>query len=90
MAFIGFIDKYVTAPSDRILSLKEADGGFDVRMRVPPGRMYPVGVFCNDEIVADADGAEVVEESIMRGLYVFTVTPTGGECRLRLRRGGNK
>jgi hypothetical protein len=90
MAFIGFIDKYITAPSDRILSLKEVDGGFDVRMCVPPGHVYPIGVFCNDEIAADADRAEVAEKSVVSGLYVFTVTPTGGECRLKLRRGGNK
>ena len=90
MAFIGSIDKYITAPSDRILSLKEVDGGFDVRMCVPPGHVYPIGVFCNDEIAADADRAEVAEKSVVSGLYVFTVTPTGGECRLKLRRGGNK
>ena len=90
IAFIGFLDKYITAPSDRILSMEEADGGFDVKMRIPPGRVYPVGVFCNDKIAADADGVEVAEESVVSGLHVFTVTPTGEECMLRLRRGGNK
>ncbi|HDL85129.1 MAG TPA: hypothetical protein ENH11_02165 [Candidatus Acetothermia bacterium] len=90
IAFIGFLDKYITAPSDRILMMEAADGGLDVRIRVPSGRSYHVGAFHNGEIMCEADGAEVVEESVKGGLHVCTVVPTGEEFTLRFRRGGSR
>ena len=90
IAFIGFLDKYITAPSDRILGIEVADAGFDVRMRVPPWRTYPIGAFLDGQLTADADGAKVVEESVQDGLHVFTVIPTRGKFTLRVRRGEDR
>lgn len=90
IALIGFLDKYITAPSDRILGIEATDAGFDVRMRVPPGRSYPVGVFCDGNLTAEADGARVMEESVQEGLHVLSVIPTDEEFTLMLRRGESR
>ena len=87
IALIGFLDKYITAPSDRVLGIKSTDTGLDVRMRVPPGHSYLVGAFLDGELIADADRARVVEESVQDGMHVLGVTPTDEEFTLRLRRG---
>ena len=88
IALIGFLGKYITAPSDRIVGIEAADTGFDVRMRVPPGRSYPVGVLLDGELMVDANGARVVEKSVREGMHVLDVAPKDEEFTLRLRRGG--
>lgn len=87
IALIGFLDKYITAPSDRILWIEATDAGFDVRMRVPPGRSYPVGAFLDGELTVEADGAKVAIGAVEDGLHVFAITPMGEECTLRVRKG---
>ena len=86
IAFIGFVDKYITAPSDRILEVESTTAGLEVRMRVPPGYSYTVGAASTGGLAAAATGAEVKRISVQEGMHLFTLHPQEEEFMLRFRR----
>ena len=86
IAFIGFIDRYITAPTDRVRALTSSDSGMEVTLRVPPGHRYRLGVHSATRIRVTASGAAVSARSLHAGMAEITVTPTVPEFTLRLER----
>ena len=90
IAFIGFMDKYITAPTDRIIGIEPVEAGLDVRMCAPPGHSYTVGAFSRDGIEAAATGARVTGRLARAGVQAFTIRPEAEEFMLHLRRTGGR
>lgn len=76
IGFLGLGDKFIAAPSSHIRGLQEAKGRAQVVLSLPLGGTYPLKVFCNGKLAAEAEGAEVLEVTSMSNLYTVWVRPT--------------
>ncbi len=86
IAFIGFMDKFITAPTDRIYAVTPLPAGVEVVIHVPPDNQYRLGAFSRDRLQIAAAGAKITARMEHNGLTVLTVIATVPEIVLRLER----
>ncbi len=86
IAVIGFIDKFITAPTDRIRAVTLLPTGVEVTIHIPPNNQYRLGVFSKSRFQVAATGATITMRTDHNGLTVLTIIATAPEVVLRLER----
>jgi hypothetical protein len=86
VALLGFLDKYITFPSDRC-QIELIGKGILAKFRAPPNAEYLIGAYSPRALAMEVKGTELVEVSVQEGLHLIRVRPYQGEWTLILRRG---
>jgi hypothetical protein len=84
ISFLGFEDKFITAPSSHIRGLQEKKGGIQLLLSAPPGSTYPLKVHYDGKLVVEAEGAKVLEVTSMSNLHTVWVKPKRKEFSVHL------
>lgn len=75
LAFLGFMDKYVTAPSSNIKALQFNEGSYKVIISAPPGHNYSLAAYSAEKLEIDARGAYILKVENKNGLCFFKIEP---------------
>lgn len=86
LAFLGFMDKYATAPSSNIKALKFNEGSCKVIISAPPGHSYSLAAYSAEKLKINAKEANILKVENKDGLYFFGVKPMKRDFEIYMRK----
>jgi len=88
VALIGFIDKYVTLPTRRIIDVQQlTTGGMATTLNVPPHHCYTIGVCGSSDLQVTAKRAVIRQVTQKEGYQRIVIEPTQNDFTLVIKEG---
>lgn len=75
ISFIGFANKFITAPSSHVINVNGNKANMEVTLSAPPGNIYPLKIHYEGELDFKANGAQVREINQDNNLYTLRIKP---------------